>query len=96
MKETVNDAKVIVGGVHAEAEPEQMLRNPSIDAVCRDQITQFPVHAARLGLVTLLATAGEQRQIPSFQHVGIVTGHTGHRLTLLEAVADCQSGQLIV
>ena len=35
VKETVSDAKVIVGGVHAEAEPEQMLRNPSIDAVCR-------------------------------------------------------------
>jgi radical SAM superfamily enzyme YgiQ (UPF0313 family) len=35
VKETISDAKVIVGGVHAEAEPEQMLRNPSIDAVCR-------------------------------------------------------------
>jgi len=35
VKQNVIDAKVIVGGVHAEAEPEQMLRNPSIDAVCR-------------------------------------------------------------
>jgi radical SAM superfamily enzyme YgiQ (UPF0313 family) len=34
-KEEVPDCKVIVGGVHAEAAPEQMLRNPSIDAVCR-------------------------------------------------------------
>jgi len=34
-KRNIPDTKVIVGGVHAEAEPEQMLRNPSIDAVCR-------------------------------------------------------------
>ena len=34
-KEIVPDCKVIAGGVHAEAAPEQMLRNPSIDAVAR-------------------------------------------------------------
>lgn len=34
-REEVPDVKVIAGGVHAEAEPEQMLRNPAIDAVCR-------------------------------------------------------------
>jgi len=33
--EEIDDIKVIVGGVHAESEPEQMLKNPSIDAVCR-------------------------------------------------------------
>lgn len=34
-KQEVPDAKVYVGGVHAEAAPEQMLRNPAVDAVCR-------------------------------------------------------------
>lgn len=34
-KQVVSDCKVIVGGVHAESEPEQMLKNPFIDAVCR-------------------------------------------------------------
>lgn len=34
-KEEVPDTVVIAGGVHAEAHPEEMLRNPSIDAVAR-------------------------------------------------------------
>lgn len=34
-KEEVSDVKVYVGGVHAEAHPEEMLRNPFIDAVGR-------------------------------------------------------------
>ena len=34
-KEEVLDVKVCVGGVHAEARPEEMLRNPFIDAVGR-------------------------------------------------------------
>ncbi len=34
-KEEVPDSKVFVGGVHAEAHPEQMLQNPHIDAVGR-------------------------------------------------------------
>ena len=34
-KEEVPDCRVIVGGVHAEAYPEQMLRNKNIDAVAR-------------------------------------------------------------
>lgn len=34
-REEVPDVKVAVGGVHAEAEPEQMLRNPCIEVVCR-------------------------------------------------------------
>ncbi len=34
-KEEILDAKVYVGGVHAEAHPEQMLQNPFIDAVGR-------------------------------------------------------------
>lgn len=34
-KEEIADAQVIVGGVHAEAEPEHMLQNPHIDAVVR-------------------------------------------------------------
>ncbi len=34
-KEEVPDTIVIVGGVHSEAHPEEMLQNPSIDGVCR-------------------------------------------------------------
>jgi len=34
-KEEVPEGKVFVGGVHAEAAPEEMLQNPFIDAVCR-------------------------------------------------------------
>ncbi len=34
-KEEVPDTTVIAGGVHSEAHPEEMLRNPFIDAVCR-------------------------------------------------------------
>jgi radical SAM superfamily enzyme YgiQ (UPF0313 family) len=34
-KQEAPSCKVITGGVHAEAYPEQMLRNLSIDAVCR-------------------------------------------------------------
>jgi len=34
-KDEIPDVKVYVGGVHAEAEPEQMLRSPWIDAVVR-------------------------------------------------------------
>jgi anaerobic magnesium-protoporphyrin IX monomethyl ester cyclase len=34
-KDEVPDCKVYVGGVHAEAAPEQMLQNPAVDAVCR-------------------------------------------------------------
>lgn len=34
-REEVADCKVYVGGVHAEAYPEQMLRNPNIEAVGR-------------------------------------------------------------
>lgn len=34
-KEEIDDVKVFVGGVHAEAYPEQMLQNPYIDAVGR-------------------------------------------------------------
>jgi radical SAM superfamily enzyme YgiQ (UPF0313 family) len=33
-KQEVPTCKVITGGVHAESCPEQMLRNPAIDAVC--------------------------------------------------------------
>jgi radical SAM superfamily enzyme YgiQ (UPF0313 family) len=34
-KEEVPDCVVVVGGVHAEAMPESMLKNSAIDAVCR-------------------------------------------------------------
>ena len=34
-QEEIKDVQVIVGGVHAESEPEQMLKNPAINAVCR-------------------------------------------------------------
>ena len=34
-KQTIPDCRVIVGGVHAETLPDQMLRNPAIDAVVR-------------------------------------------------------------
>jgi len=34
-KEEIPDCRVYAGGVHAEAHPEEMLRNPNIDAVCR-------------------------------------------------------------
>ncbi len=46
-KEEVPDTTVIVGGVHAEAYPEQMLQNPSIDAVGRGDGEALMAEVAR-------------------------------------------------
>ena len=46
-KEEVPDAQVFAGGVHAESCPEQMLRNPSIDAVGRGDGEQVMLDLVR-------------------------------------------------
>ncbi|MBI1952797.1 MAG: radical SAM protein [Candidatus Omnitrophica bacterium] len=46
-KEEVPDVTVVTGGVHAEAHPEEMLRNPSIDAVGRGDGEMLMTELAR-------------------------------------------------
>ncbi len=46
-KEEVSDVKVYVGGPHAESNPEQMLQNKNIDAVCQGDGEEIMLDLAR-------------------------------------------------